>query len=212
MTFRYKSAKRHDSTRTERKATWRKVTGLAKQYPECVIANGQAYCNHVWEPEHPWVWVDFRFFHTKLKRYFACAMVTAEYKAYGQVEDAAWEIAREKYPYEEHRTGLRGIEQWRSERSENDDNRFKLFKEKVTELGLNTYKETPRILAKDYGELVVGVWATVNRPYIDEAYIAEFIDFYRSLGEPTKPGLVWKGEEIEVIPANIYKNDRSSST
>ena len=84
--------------------------------------------------------------------------------------------------------------------------------EKSKELALNTYKATPKIEVKDYGKLVVGVWATVNRPYIDEAYIADFIDFYRELGEPIKPGIAWKGDEIEVIPANIYKNDRSSST
>ena len=211
MPSRYKTSK-HDKTRKERKASYIRAKNLMKKYPECVIADGKAYCNHVWEPKYPWVWVDFRFFHTKLKRYFACAMITAEYRASGYAEDEAWEIAREKYPYEEHRLSLRGVDKWRSERSENDELRYNMFKEKIKELSANTYRITPRILNKDYGPLVVGVWATVNRPFIDEAYISDFIDFFRSLGEPTKPGIVWEGMEIEVIPANIYKNDRSSST
>ena len=211
MPSRYKTSK-HDKTRKERKASYIRAKNLIKKWPECVIADGKAYCNHAWDPAYPWVWVDFRFFHTKLKRYFACAMTTAEYTASGYAEDEAWEIAREKYPYEEFRRSLRGIDSWRSERSENDDQRFEIYKAKSVELGLNTYKVTPKIEIKDYGKLVVGVWATVNRPYIDEAYIADFIDFFRSLGEPMKPGIAWEGIEIEVIPANIYKNDRSSST
>lgn len=211
MPSRFKAGD-HDRTRKQRKASYIRAKNLMKQYPECVLANEQAYCNHVWDPAYPWVWVDFRFFHTKLKRYFAVAMTTAEYTGSGIAEDEAWEFAREKYPYEEYPRSKRGIQSWRFDRSETDDLRFDLFKKKTEEFGLNPYKVTPKIEVKDYGKLVVGVWATVNRPYIDEAYIAEFIDFYRSIGEPIKPGLAWKGEEIEVIPSNIYKNDRSSST
>lgn len=112
--------------RKQRKLRWIRVRNAMRIWPECAYG-GDFYCNHVYDPKYPWCWVDFRFFHTTLKRYFAVAMVTAEYEAYGNAEDAAWEIAEAKYPREPVEFG-----QWTL--NDEDPNRIALFRTALSEI------------------------------------------------------------------------------
>jgi hypothetical protein len=57
----------------------------------------------------------------------------------------------------------------------------------------------------EYGPVGVGVWAALNKDYLEPASLQEFILQFRELGEPLKQGIVWQGEEITVVPAEIDK-------
>lgn len=171
---------RIERTRKERKARYIRAKNLMRQHPECSYG-GDFYCNHVYDPDHPWVWVDFRFFHTRLKRYYAVAMITLEYEAWDMAETQVLE------------------EVWSNDTLDHKSliERQRLVKEKMEER-LVPVTLRPSIYLRDYGPVVIGVHATVNKPYIDEHVIREFIAFFRSLGEPVTPGWFWRGEETQV--------------
>lgn len=170
--------------RKKRKQRWIRAKNLMRKYPDCAY-NGDFYCDHIFEPKYPWQWIDFRFFHTRLKKYFAACLVTAEYEAYQQVED----IVYEQIPYP---TTMKFTENPSVERK----NLFIELLDKPRTI-------QPRIEVKNYGSVTVGVWATVNTEFIDEHYIRDFITLFRNIGEPTKPGIVWLGEEVTVVPARL---------
>ena len=58
----------------------------------------------------------------------------------------------------------------------------------------------------EYGPVAVGLWATVNKPALTPASFAEFIDHIRQLGEPLRQGIIWEGEEVEVVPATFERD------
>jgi len=210
MPERFSKMSRMDSNRKQRKARWMGVKNLMKKYPDCSYG-GDFYCDHVYEPDRPWVWVDFRFFHTKLKRYFSVAMVTAEWHAWHEAEDKAYSLV--EFP------------ETRLVYDATDPNYGKLYKMQPAEefnravvkkdILLNQflkeeYKVVPTIEIKNYGSVAVGVHATVNTQHIDEHYIRDFITFFRSLGEPIKPGIVWQGEEVTVVPARLNERHQNA--
>jgi hypothetical protein len=178
-----------------------------RQYPDCAY-NGDFYCNHVYDPKSPWCWVDFRFFHTRLKRYFAVAMTTLEYRGYNDDEEKAWDEADITYPRGagELWDPKKNINEWIEYTDDRVDARLAYEKELVAKYNLIPRMMTPTIQVKNYGAVAVGVWATVNKTYIDEHVIREWIAHYRSLGEPTTPGWTWFGEEVQVTPQDL--NDR----
>jgi hypothetical protein len=186
--------------RKQRKKRWIDAKNLMRKYPECAYG-GDFYCNHVYEPECPWVWVDFRFFHSKLKRYFAVAMVTAEFEAYEINSEKAWEMANFPPSTGPNTKELRDQYQTAATRCN------KILRELCNTPSIIT----PRIEIKDYGSVAVGVKATVNTEYIDEHYIRDFIKFFRTLGEPTQPGWKWEGEAIEVIASRLLEKEACSS-
>lgn len=148
-----------------------------QRYPDCTY-NGDFYCNHVYDPAYPWQWIDFRFFHSRVKRYYAVAMITTWFDAYNRIETAAFDaLDSEDQPYGEYKARLDA---------------------KMTELAETPVIIRPSIELKDYGRVAIGLWATVNTPFIDEHYIRKFIADFRERGEPTKPGWSWHGEEIEI--------------
>ena len=211
----YKESVR-DKTRKQRKASWIHVKNLMRKWPECAF-NGDFYCDHasIVDGDHGTVWADFRFFHTKQKRYYAVAMITCEMEAWDKCEDWAWDLATQLYPWEldneescdEFLDSLnKPNNRWNSEIAVA---RRELAKKHET-VYLNTpYKVTPKIVVKDYGPVAIGLWVTINKEEIDANTIREFISFFRSLGEPTKPGWTWKGDEVEVIPQEIRTRDEA---
>jgi hypothetical protein len=188
--------KPRQKNRKQIKARWIHVKNLMRKYPDCAY-DGDFYCDHVYDPERPWVWVDFRFFHTKLKRYFAVAMVTAEYEAYTDLENRAIEQSAIIFPYTDDAHRLEDLNT-DPIRSEQHVARMGLMRDIIqNEIDKSVFVR-PSIQVKDYGPVAVGLWVTVNKPYIDEHVIREFITHFRSLGEPTKAGWYWHGEEVQI--------------
>lgn len=195
-----------EKTRKQRKARWIRVRNLMRQYPECAY-NGDFYCNHVYDPQYPWTWVDFRFFHSRLKKYFAVAMVTAEYLALDRAEETAWEIAEAQFPRDDTDTPPENLDQltdWINKPAPVFEQRHAAFKKALEETGTQSYPISPEsIEVKDYGPVAVGVFATVNTQHIDEHVIREFIAKFRALGEPTTPGWTSKSEEVSISPKRL---------
>lgn len=164
------------------------------KYEDCSYG-GEFYCHHVYNPESPWLWVDFRFFHSTSKKYFAVAMTTATYSEYERGD----EIVRE----------LDGPFKWKESRAEYDE------RESRVSAALLKYFEHPKTTnanfeIKDYGLPVIGIWAVIDAPFIDENEIRKFIAFFRSLGEPSEPGYKWIGEEIQVDPKTLIRRTQAS--
>ena len=173
---------KEDYNRKRRKARYIWVKNLMRKYPDCAY-NGDFYCDHVYDPAYPWVWIDFRFFHSTKKRYYAACLTTAEYEAHNLIEVQAIDETVEKYKNLTKAT-------------------IAFVDARYDELCV-PMKITPKIELRNYGYTAIGLFGVVNKPYIDENAIREFIAFFKSLGEPTKPGLIWQGEEIEVDPRNL---------
>ena len=206
---------RTEKNRKQRKQRWMNAKNQMRQYPDCAY-NGDFYCNHVFDPKRPWVWVDFRFFHTRLKRYFAVAMTTAEYEAHNIAEEMAHDAAKfpayrafEFFKSEIHPTlgqlysvVLNTTDEYYIQYAEASERKKQLLKQFLQQ----PMVITPKIETRDYGPVAVGVFAIVNKQYIDEHVIREFIAQYRQLGEPVTPGWKWQGEPIEIIPQVL--NDR----
>lgn len=212
MTKRFSSRERKEVNRKARKARWIRAKNLMRMYPDCAHG-GDFYCNHVSDPAHPWVWVDFRFFHTRLKRYFSVAMVTAEYEAYCKIEEASYNAAcfpeadfvlrkAELHPV----FGLMHELEEPAAQYQQEYEAAVQRQQAINEVELyKPFKVSPGFKIMDYGPVAVGVSATVNKPFIDEQVIRTFIQLYRDLGEPITPGLKWYGEEVEVTPSNLIK-------
>lgn len=169
-------------TNKQRKRLWILKKNLMRKYSDCNYA-GDFFCNHVYDPKDPWQWVDFTFFHTTEKRYYAVAMTTC---AYEKVEAASWEIM-DKH----HALGIPPHE------------RVKLHKQELKEMFKDPVTVQPSFEIKDYGLPTVGVWVTINVPYIDEHEIRKFISFFREMGQPSTPGFKWVGEEVQIDAGKI---------
>lgn len=207
--------------RRQRKTQWINRKNLLRKYPECV--HGDFYTNHIIDPakrEKEYgncVWVDFWFFHTKLKKYFAVAAQTLEYKAYCENEEKVDDELDKTHPYPDigmifhpidPKTGLGRIE-ITEERTAVYNAREPLKQKALTELNSKAQKARPSVVVKDYGEVAVGLWVALDVPYFTEEVIADFIKFYRSIGEPITPEFVWEGEEVDVVPERFIQNARS---
>lgn len=185
------SSTRDERNRTERKARYIRIKNLMRQYPDCDY-NNLFYCNQLLGHYGPSLGADFSFYHTRRKRYYACALQTLEVKAYSEFEDRSIILSEELFPRSE--TGLL-------------DDPLRLQRNKAQIQILNDILEpielSPSIEIKNYGPVAVGLWVAVNKQYVDKNVISEFIAFFRSLGEPVKAGWCWNGEKIEVDPRKL---------
>ncbi len=209
------SSKIKRSNRTSRKRRYIRVKNLMREYPECAY-NGDFYCDHVYDNDNPWRWVDFRFFHSTQKRYYAVAMTTLEFDEYEKDVETCHtivdiELGQQRFG---HRVKVFHPDYgdcYTFELSEDDRQFNDIYNTRLDEVRASVTSVArivrPKIELKDYGDGVLGVLASVNKKFIDENVIREFIQFFRSHGEPTTPGWKWEGEEVEIIPARI--NDRA---
>lgn len=200
-----------ESNRRQRKRRFISLKNKMRKYPDCAY-DGDFYCNHVYDPAQPWVWVDFRFHHSKLKRYFSVAMTTLEFSEMEKDDEKAYELTRAELG--DLRNGIEKQVELSTHgkcyvfvesAEEKDFNRNHIARqvEIGRELMARPRQAQPSIIVKDYGKVVIGLWVTVDRPYIDPTVIREFIAEFRKLGEPTTPGWTWTGPSVEVIPANL---------
>ena len=152
---------------------------LVREDAEC--GNGIYWCNHVYDPEFPWVWVDFRFPSIKYpkSRYFSVAMRTLEFARYNEIEDMVYESKNEVF-------------------SESALDQIKQIA--LSDIAIMR----PSISVKHYRPGVIGVHCTVNTSYIDDKVIKQFIDQFRSLGEPDIDRYSWHGEEVKVETRNLF--------
>ena len=204
-------------SRKQRKALWIRVKNAFRD-SEC--SDGTFWCNHVYEPERPWVWVDFRFLSQRHhRRYFATAAQTLEYSVLTSIEDEAWEIVDRELPLEDYRTvftkekpdgeffEIRFEEPFLTQHR----HRQKRFSEIFPTL-LDTRTIAPKIeVRRDYGDVAIGLWVTLNMPSIDATSIHSFIQQFRDLGEPIQHGVVWSGDEIAVDAREAYDRYRRIS-
>lgn len=212
--IRYKS--RNTSTnknRKQRKEQWINAKNLMRKYPDCAY-DGLFYCNHMYDEDRGWQWVNFRFFHTKLRRYFAVAMTTAQYKAMEMVDQIIWDKLDILHPYPEEKngglvfhpidkkTGLGRLE-FTDTHTAAYNARELLKQQLLPEVLREAQKVSPQVDVKAYDAPAVGLWVTLDTSKITPEVIRDFILFYRSIGEPITPGIAWIGEEVEIVPERI---------
>lgn len=204
-----------EKTRKQRKARWMKVKN---GFRNKLCSNGVYYCDHVYEEERPWQWVDFRFLSERhRRRYFAVAAETLRYHAYCLVEEEASDLADKDWPLPENGLffGPAIIDPsygkvYELQSTAEYDSQYRNWSAARDEY-MKHLLQKPQVLRPkievrlEYGPVAVGVWASVNRSHLDATALMEFIQQFRELGEPLKQGVVWEGEEVTVVPAEIYE-------
>lgn len=171
-------------------------------------------------------WIDIYFpskFHKG--RYFSAALITCEMKASDDDQSATFKAADEAFPDVTMEIASEPIPRKNPKDQLLHKMRFvttgdyegkKAF-EKEYEAKLNA---TPRMVKpeikidNDYWYPAIGLHGIVNTPSLTEDVIIEFIEMFQALGEPVTSGIVWMGEEVEVVPARIeeyYAQHRSNS-
>ncbi len=163
-------------SRKDRKARFIRAKNLMRKYPDCAYG-GDFYCDHLYDPVYPWLWIDFRFFHPTKQIYYPTTLITGEYDALDRVESAAI-LALDEDP--------------RSWKEKHDT--FDSIMKNMLQVP-QTAQEHFRV--ERYDSNVHRVFGVLNKPHIDEHAIREFIAFFRSFNHP-KPGFEWRGEEFTV--------------
>lgn len=192
------------ANRTKRKKDWIRVRNLMRKYPDCAY-DGDFYCDHIYEPDNPWVWVDFRFFHTTKKMYYAVAMVTANYAAHEKAHAAAIEHAYEKYPLENNDLVMNEDGLFTFEHDANYRERSDCIREQMLEEAAKTQNIIESIECNKYSDTCMGLFVTLNKPHIDAGVIREFIHTFRTAhGEPLGAKWKWKGDTVQIRPADYF--------
>ena len=213
--YRRRKSARDVETRAERKALWMRVKN---GFRNKLCSNGVYYCDHIYEEEHPWQWVDFRFLSERHhRRYFAVAASCLRYQAYGMAEDLAHAEADKDWPLPEDGCyfgpGFKDPVYGKLYELKTTDEyrvQYNHWKTAYDEY-LRHFLQKPVVLRPtievrlEYGPVAVGIWATLNRSHLDADALMEFIQQFRELGEPLRQGIVWQGEEVTVVPAEIYE-------
>ena len=190
--------KKSEKNSKQRKLKWIRAKNLMTKYPDCSY-NGDFYCDHIYDPEYKWSWVDFRFFHTKLKRYFAVSMNTVKEEAYSLAEQQTMNESQKLF-LKPSFDDFDELYNWFISKRLLHSKSVKFEEKRLKELLDQEWTITPRIEIKDYGSVSVGVWVVINKDHIDEHVIREFIEEFRKLGEPITPGWVFKYEDVIVGP------------
>lgn len=168
---------------------------------EC--GTGVYWCNHLYDPVYPWVWVDFRFPSLKKPKgvYYAVAMRTLEYTRLNEIEEKCWD---------DNPLDVNFIEEKPFHFSISDADRSELSRHQAiidANVATDVSIMRPSITLQHYGVGRIGVHCSVNTPYINDKVIREFIDHFRSLGEPDTDGYTWYGEEVQVEPRHLLTNE-----
>lgn len=160
-------------------------------------------------------WIDVYFpskFHKG--RYFSAALITCEMKGIDDDQNAAFKAADEAFPDVKSDIVSTLIppkspkeeKMWSMQFVHTGDYEAKTAFEKEYEAKLNN---TPRMVRpeidihNDYYYPAIGLHGVVNTPSLTPEAIIEFIEMFQALGEPITSGIVWTGEEVEVVPARL---------
>jgi len=205
-----------ERNRKQRKARWMRFKSAYRRHPDCV--HGAVFCDHVYEEQRPWQWVDFRFPSlAHRRRYYAVAARTLEYTAITDAEDRAWDKVDELLPYPQKATAWVPVidkmhgraREWPLSKEvwQLKQERAELHKKLFLELSQRPVKLCESIEVRlEYGPVAIGLWVQVNKSYLDPSWFDEFICWYLAQGEPLKQGVVWEGEGVEIVPAEIYRS------
>lgn len=190
--------------RKQRKECFIKAKNRLRSHPDTDY--GDFFCDHILDdPNYPCQWVDFIFYHSKIRRYFAVALQTVAHAAFNIAENKAIDDSILATPeslgpkFEVTKKFSRLVF------SEEDLRRVELCEQLTFEYAELPYEITPGIKIADYGLVAVGVHAIVNRNSIDERVIREFIADFRVHGEPTKAGWTWENEKVTVVPGRANR-------
>jgi len=204
-----------ERNRKQRKARWMRFKNAYTRWPSCMY--GVVFCDHLYEEQHPWTWVDFRFPSlAHRRRDYAVAARTLGYTAVTEAEDNSWNKVDELLPYPQKaitwvpkadKTYGRVYEQlWSEEARQLERERVELHKKLFLECSQQPVKLREQIEVRlEYGPVAIGLWAQVNKPHLGPNWLDEFARWYLAQGEPLKHGVVWQGEEVEIVPAEVYR-------
>lgn len=172
---------------------------------------GNFYCEHSFGPESRATWVDFTFASERQKnRYFSVKMRTVETAIKERLEREVADALDKTMPYPESGFWLEkagrhphygqlyslGI----SEAYQKVD-RERSVQEKalLAQLTSQTQVARPEIIIKKSSTTFITVLTIVNKSFIDIDVIQDFIAHFRKLGEPSSPGVAWRGAEIRLV-------------
>jgi hypothetical protein len=160
-------------------------------------------------------WIDVYFpskFHKG--RYFSAALITCEMKGIDDDQNAMFKAGEEAFPNAK-------LDMQSVLIPPKNPNQERMWEMKLVEVGdyaskrefMDAYEkklnEQPRMIApsieidNDYWYPAIGLHGVVNTPSLTEAAVIEFIEMFQALGEPVATGIVWTGEEVEVVPSRI---------
>lgn len=206
----HRGTARHNATRDQRKKRFISVkNSLNGPYGH----QGIYYTHHV--HQEPMTWIDIYFpskFHKG--RYFSAALITLEMEAYDKIETEASDMGDAMYPNARLDLVFRKKPKLHPNHEpnsivefvRNDDYETKREFEEALKKELMV---KPRLLKpymkidRDYWNPSIGLHAAVNTPSLTEEVIIKFIEQFRALGEPITHGLVWEGEEVEVVAQRL---------
>jgi hypothetical protein len=207
-----------EKNRKARKARWLRFKNAYTRYPNCVY--GVAFCDHVYEEQYPWLWVDFRFpSFAHRRRYYSVAAVTLGHLALDNVEARAYDEVNYQLPLdpEEDRRSIVVV----GKTAEGDTlysyqpsaklKELLAEREELKKRLFNEYAQEPITLREsieqrlEYGPVAIGLWAHVNRDKLEPSWLNGFAHWYNSMGLPLKQGIIWEGEEVEIVPAEVLK-------
>jgi hypothetical protein len=183
---------------------------------EC--GNGTFHTYHLYVPEDPWSWVDFKFLSLKnpKKYYFAVSMITLTQDAYDTDEELAYQKLDEiDGPYdivfemepcskEIQKKYGRGCKQYKP----NEEAENKLAKRTEIRLSisrvLNAIERDMvpviKVNTEDYRPGCIGLLMVVDEPFLNAEVIEKYIKLFREIGEPVNDGIVWEGPNVKITP------------
>lgn len=171
-------------------------------------------------------WIDVYFpskFHKG--RYFSAALITCEKKGADDDQNATFDASDKAFPDVKSDIVSTPIppkspkhqKLWSMSFVHTGDYAGKSAFEKEYEKELNNMPRMvrPEIeIHNDYYYPAIGLHAVVNTPSLTPEAIIEFIEMFQALGEPITSGIVWTGEEVEIVPARLnerYAQHRSNT-
>lgn len=210
-----------------RKVAKKRYIDTKNRCKSSVYGHKGKYWTYHMENEHGIMsWIDVYFpskFHKG--RYFSAALITCEMKGIDDDQSAMFKAGDEKFPDVTMDIGSELIppkspkeeKMYKMNFITTGDYEGKRAWEDAYEKELNN---TPRmvkpeiVIDNDYWYPAIGLHGVVNTPSLTEEAIIEFIEMFQALGEPITSGIVWQGEEVEVVPARLnerYAQHRSNT-
>jgi hypothetical protein len=220
--YRYdRFGRSHKNKAVSRAKRKRKLINVKNKCKDPEVGHKGIYYTYHGET-NPMTWIDVYFPSLLHKgRYFSAALITCEKEAEDRNDDAAWEVADAMFPNAELKMISRPVKRTHPKQGKSWEVDFEFvnnyaIKQEFREGVLKELNAKPRMVRpsisidRDYWAPAIGVHAIVNTPSLTEEAIIQFIEQFRALGEPINHGVVWTGEEVEVVPARIAERHAES--